>query len=132
MTQQTLYNLGFLTIINDFFKYIQLIIDEKRSDLKDDLSTIELTLISLYKLMVLFIYNNSKHKKLINDQIYLYLYPLKLKNKKVNLVHSIGYFLLNALYNYNFSTQKKITEKTISILNELNDLDWHSFKNIIP
>ena len=133
MAQQTLYNLGFLTIINDFFKYMQIIIEEKRGDLKDDLSTIELILISLYKLMVLFIYNNSKHKKLINDNLYLYIYPLKFKNKTLNLLYSIGYFLLNVLYNNeNFSTQKKITEKSINILEELNDLDWINFKNIIP
>ena len=135
IVQQTLYNLGFITIINDFFNYIRWIIEEKTNELKDDLYSIELILISLYKLMVIFIYNNSKHKKLINDNLHLYIFPLKFKNKKVNLVYSIGYFLLNLLYNYetmNYSTQFKNIEQTINILNELNNLNWLGSKTIIP
>ena len=135
IVQQTLYNLGFITIINNCFKYIQWIIEEKCDELNDDLYSIELILISLYKLMVLFIFNNSKHKQLINDNLYLYIYPLKFKKKKVNLVYSIGYFLLNLLHNYeimNHSSQIKNIEKTIAILSELNNLDWLSCKAIIP
>ena len=135
IVQQTLYNLGFMTIINDFFNYIKWIVDEKRDELKDELSSIELILISIYKLMVLFIYNNSKHKQLINDKLYLYLTPLKFKNKQENLLYSIGYFLINLLHNYesmNYSSQIKNLDKIIIILNELNDLDWLNYKSIIP
>ena len=135
ITQQTLFNLGFMTIIDDLFKYIQWVIEENKDELKDGLESMELILISIYKLMVLFIYNNSKHKKLINDKLYLYIYPLKFKNKKQNLLYSIGYFLLNLLYNnetMGFSGPVEVVEKTIDILNELNYLNWQQYKSIIP
>ena len=54
-----------MTIINNFFNYIKWIADEKRNELKDELTSIELILISIYKLMVLFIFNNPKHKQII-------------------------------------------------------------------
>ena len=135
IVQKTIYNLGFITIINDFFNYIKWIIEEKTDELKGDLNSLELILISLYKIMVLFIYNNPKHKKIINDNLHLYIYPLKFKNKRVNLLYSIGYFLLNLLGGYetmNYSNQLKNLEKTISILNDLKDLDWLGCKLIIP
>ena len=135
IVQQTLYNLGFMTIINDFFKYIQWIIEENTNKLQHNLNSIEQILISIYKLMVLFIYKNSKHKKIINDKLFLYIYPLKFKNKTVNLLYFIGYFLLNLLFNYetmNHSSQMKNIEKKISMLSELNDLKWENYKTIIP
>ena len=135
ITQQTLFNLGFMTIIDDLFKYIQWIIEENKDELKDELESIELILISIYKLMVLFIYNNSKHKKLINDKLYLYIYPLKFKNKNQNLLYSMGYFLLNLLYKNEttgFSGRVEVVEKAIDILNELNYLNWLNYKSIIP
>ena len=135
IVQQTLYNLGFMTIINNFFNYIKWIADEKRNELKDELTSIELILISIYKLMVLFIFNNPKHKQIINDKLYLYITPLKFKNKQENLLYSIGYFLINLLNNYdsmNYTSQVKNFDKAIIILNELNDMNWSNCKSIIP
>ena len=131
IAQQTLYNLGFITIINNLFKYVKWIVEEQRDELKDELYSIELILISIYKLIVLFIHNNSKHKKLITDKLYLYIYPLKFKNKSENLLYFIGYFLLN-LVSINYTRNTKNLDKTITILDELNNLDWINCKSIIP
>ena len=92
-------------------------------------------MISIYKLMVVFIYNNSKHKQIVSDKLYVYITPLKFKNKHENLLYSIGYFLINLLNNYesmNYSSQIKNFDKTIIILNELNELDWLNYKSVIP
>ena len=135
IAQQTLYNLGFITIINDFFNYIKWMVDEKIDELKEELSSVELIMISIYKLMVVFIYNNSKHKQIVSDKLYVYITPLKFKNKHENLLYSIGYFLINLLNNYesmNYSSQIKNFDKTIIILNELNELDWLNYKSVIP
>ena len=137
IVQQTLYNLGFINLINDFFKYIEWLVKRKEEDMKDEyISSIERILISIYKLLVLFIYNNNKHQTIIKEILYLYINPLRIKNKgQFMLFYYLGYFLLNLVYN--FKDKKDLNEiknldKIINTLKLLHELEWNNCKEIIP
>ena len=148
ITQQTLYNLGFINLINEFFEYIEWIV-ENIEELKDELFCVEKILISIYKLLVLFIYKNNKHQTIIKDKLYLYICPLKLKKKGQYMLCYIGYFILNLVYNFknkNELNQIKDIDKIINTLYLLHSgeasnnvsgrtviaFDWNNCKEIIP
>ena len=99
ITQQTLYNLGFINLINQVFEYISWVVKIK-NDFSRELLSLEKILISIYKLLVVFIFDNKKHQYIIREKLYLYLCPLKLKNKSQNILLFIGYFLLNVAYSH--------------------------------
>ena len=141
ITQQTLYNLGFINLINDYFEYIEAIVDKKK-ELRDELfSTIENILISIYKLLVLFIYQNNKHQTLIKEKLNLYICPLRLINKSRYMLYYLGDFILNLIYNFtskNELNEIKNLEKIINTLSGLHELyekkklNWNNCKEIIP
>ena len=134
ITQQTLYNLGFINLINQIFEYISWVVNIK-DDFNDELLALEKILISIYKLLVLFIFDNKKHQFLIKEKLNLYLCPLKLKNKSQDILLFIGYFLLNVVYFFETQddfNQIKNLDNVISSLNILQYLEWGKNKQIIP
>jgi len=135
--QQTLYNLGFISLINEFLEYIEyeVVNKEELKELEGDLKYIEDILISIYKLLVLFIYNNNKHQTLIKDKLYLYICPLRLKKKSQLMLCYIGYFILNLVYNFeskNDLNQIRNLDNVINNLYKLHELDWFGCQEIIP
>ena len=134
MVQQTLFNLGFIELINKIFEYISWVVNTK-DDLNDELSSLENILISIYKLLVLFIFDNQKHLYFIKEKLYSYICPLKLKVKNQNILLFIGYFILNVVY---FFEEKddfieiKHVDRVISSLSILQYLNWERNKKIIP
>ena len=135
ITQQTLYNLGFINLINGYFEYIEWIVNT-RKELREDLfAIIEKILISIYKLLVLFIYQNNKHQTIIKEKLYLYICPLKLINKGQYMLYYLGYFILNLVYNFknkNELNEIKNLDKIIYTLSDLHELEWINCKEIIP
>lgn len=135
--QQTLYNLGFISLVNEFLEYIEyeVVNKEELKELEDDSKCIEDILISIYKLLVLFIYNNNKHQTLIKDKLYLYICPLRLKKKSQLMLCYIGYFILNLVYNFenkNDLNQIRNLDNVINNLYRLHELDWFGCQEIIP
>ena len=134
ITQQTLYNLGFINLINQVFEYISWVVKIK-NDFSKELLSLEKIVISIYKLLVVFIFDNKKHQYIIREKLYLYLCPLKLKNKSQNILLFIGYFLLNVAYFFESQddfNQIKNLDNVIESLNILKYLDWGKNKKIIP
>ena len=134
ITQQTLYNLGFINLINEIFENIYWIVDNV-DELNEQLFCVERILISIYKLLVLFIYKNNKHQAIIKDKLYLYICPLNLKKKGQYMLCYIGYFILNLVYSFrnkNELNQIKDIDKIIDLLYRLHELDWNDCKEIIP
>ena len=132
--QQTLYNLGFINIINQIFEYISWIVNIK-DDFNDEFSSLENILISIYKLLVVFIFDNKRHQFIIKEKLNLYLCPLQLTNKSGTILSFIGYFLLNVVFF--FETQEDFNQirnldHVISSLNLLQYLEWEKNKKIIP
>ena len=68
--QQTLYNLGFIDLINQIFEYISWVVTIKE-ELKNELICLEKILISIYKLLVIFIYGNQKHQFIVREKLYI-------------------------------------------------------------
>ena len=132
--QQMLYNLGFVDLINQIFEYISWIIDN-RDELKDELASIESILITIYKLLVIFIFMNQKHQFIIRDKLYLYIRPLKLNVKSQNILLFIGYFLLNVVSffeSFEDFNQIQHLDEVVGSINTLQNLDWQKNKRIIP
>ena len=133
-TQQTLYNLGFINLINQIFEYISWVVNI-RNNFNNELLSLESILISIYKLLVVFIFGNKKHQFIVKEKLNLYLCPLKLKNKSQDILSFIGYFLLNVVYFFETEedfNQIKNLDKVISSLNILQYLEWEKNKRIIP
>ena len=129
-----LYNLGFVDLINQIFEYISWIIDN-RDELKDELASIESILITIYKLLVIFIFMNQKHQFIIRDKLYLYIRPLKLNVKSQNILLFIGYFLLNVVSffeSFEDFNQIQHLDEVVGSINTLQNLDWQKNKRIIP
>ena len=134
ITQQTLYNLGFINLINQVFEYISWVVNIK-DDFSEELLSLERILISIYKLLVVFIFDNKKHQFIIKEKLNLYLCPLKLTNKSGEILSFIGYFLLNVVYFFESQddfNQIKNLDHVISSLNILQYLEWEKNKKIIP
>ena len=134
VTQITLYNLGFIELINQIFEYISWIVNIK-DDFNDELLSLENILISIYKLLVVFIFDNKRHQFIIKEKLNLYLCPLQLTNKSGRILSFIGYFLLNVVYFFEEQedfNQIKNLDHVISSLNLLQYLEWDKNKKIIP
>ena len=134
VTQQTLFNLGFVDIINQIFEYISWVVNIK-DDFNNELCCLEKILISIYKLLVVFIFDNKKHQFIIKEKLNLYLCSLKLKNKSKNILYFIGYFLLNVVYfveSQDEFNQIKNLDNVMDSLSVLQHLDWKKNKEIIP
>ena len=132
--QQTLYNLGFVDLVNQIFEYISWIVDTK-DELKDELVLLEKILISIYKLLVIFINENEKHQFIIREKLFLYICPLKLNIKSKDMLLFIGYFLLNVVdffESYEDFNQIQNLDEVIASLNNLKNLEWGKNKSIIP
>ena len=132
--QQTFYNLGFIDLINQIFEYIAWVVEIK-DELKDELVSLERILISIYKLLAIFIFNNQKHQFIIREKLFLYIQPLKLNIKSQDILMFIGYFLLNVAYflesKEDFNQIQNLDEVILSI-NNLKSLDLAKNKRIIP
>ena len=131
--QATLYNLGFIDLINQIFEYISWV-SNIRDDFSDELSSLEKILISIYKLLVVFIFDNKKHQYLIKEKLNLYLCPLKLQNSP-NTLSFIGYFLLNVVYFFETEddfNQIRNLNSVMDSLSLLQYLEWEKNKKIIP
>ena len=132
--QQTLYNLGFIDLANQIFEYISWVITIK-NELKNELVSLEKILISLYKLLVIFIFDNQKHQFIIREKLYIYICPFKLNIKSQDILLFIGYFLLNIVYffeSYEDFNQIQCLDEVISSINILKNIDWGKNKRIIP
>ena len=130
--QQTLYNLDFISFINDYFTYIE---TEIRSELTGDLFCVEETLVSLYKILVVFISDNERNQSIIKNRLYLYICPLKIKNISSSLLKSLNYFLYHLIYNLgNKKDYEKISHIDIVVdrLYLLHQLDWNLHKKVMP
>ena len=131
--QQTLYNLGFIDLINQIFEYISWVVDIK-DELKEELASLEKILISIYKLLSIFIFNNKKHQFIIREKLFLYIQPLKLNIKSLDILAFIGYFLLNVAYFFETKedfNQIQHLDEVITSINNLKNLDWAKNKKII-
>ena len=134
IVQQTLYNLGFIELITQIFEYISWIVND-RKDLEDELISLERILVSIYKILVLFIFDNQKHQFIIREKLYLYICPLKLKIKSRNILLFVGYFLLNVIYFFDELddfNQINHLDNIIATLSFLQYLHWDNNKQIIP
>ena len=134
IVQQTLYNLGFIELITQIFEYISWIVND-RKDLEDELISLEKILVSIYKILVLFIFDNQKHQFIIREKLYLYICPLKLKIKSRNILLFVGYFLLNVIYFFDELddfNQINHLDNIIATLSFLQYLHWDNNKQIIP
>ena len=132
--QQTIYNLGFISFINDFFTYIDKL-SETKSELTGDLLCLEEILISIYKILVVFITDNQKCRTVVENMLYLYLCPLKIKKISYNLLNSLNYCLFHLVYNLESKEDYgKIRHIDIVIdrLYLLHKLDWNKYKKIMP
>ena len=132
--QQTLYNLDFILFINEFFTYIDKL-SETKSELSGDLSCLEETLISLYKILVVFITNNEINHSLIKNKLYLYICPLKLKIISSSLLYYLNYFIYHLVYKYenkNDYVEISHIDKVINRLYLLHQLDWKLHKEVMP
>ena len=132
--QQTLYNLGFISFINDFFSYIDKL-SETKSELTGDLLCLEESLISIYKMLVVFFANNEKLQSIIKNKLYLYICPLKIKKISSSLLYSLNYFLFHLVYNFeSIKDYGKISNIDVVIdrLYLLHQLDWNLHKNVMP
>ena len=131
--QQTLYNLGFVDLINKIFEYVSWVVNI-RNELRDELVLLEQILIAIYKLLVVFSFQNQKHQIIIREKLYIYLYPLKLNIKSRDILLFIGYFLINifSFKTYEDFNQIQHLDEVIGSLNFLENLDWGKNKIIIP
>jgi len=132
--QQTLLNLDFIYIINEFFKIIDKLFDTQ-SELVGDLNCIEETFITIYKILVVFFNKNEKNKCLVKDQLYLYICPLKIKKISSELLLYINYFIFHLVNEIETkSDYNKINNIDIVINNLffLHQLDWNNHKKVIP
>ena len=132
--QQTLYNLGFIDLINQIFEYISWVVTIKE-ELKNELICLEKILISIYKLLVIFIYGNQKHQFIVREKLYIYICPLKLNIKSQDILLFIGYFLLNVVAffeSHEDFNQIQHLDEVINTINILKNLDWSKNKRIIP
>ena len=132
--QQTLLNLDFIYILNEFFKVIDKLFDTQL-ELVGDLYCIEETFISIYKILVVFFNKNEENKSLVKDQLYLYICPLKLKKISSELLFYLNYFIFHLVNEIQTkSDYNKINNIDIVINNLffLHQLDWNNYKNVIP
>ena len=132
--QQTLYNLGFVELINQIFEYISWVVSI-RDEFKGELISLESILISIYKLLVIFVCNNEKNQSIIREKLYMYICPLQLNMKSENILLFIGYFILNVACSFNSVedfNQMQCLDEVISSINTLKDIDWKKNKEIIP
>ena len=132
--QQTIYNLGFISFINNFFAYIDKL-SEIISELTCDLLCLEEALISIYKLLVVFIIDNENNQSIIKNRLYLYICPLKIKKISSPLLKSLNEFLFNLVCNFKSKEDYgKIShiDKVVDRLYLLHKLDWNKHKDIMP
>ena len=132
--QQTLLNLDFIYIINEFFTNVDRLFDTQL-ELVGDLNCIEETFITIYKILFVFFNKNEKNKSLVKDQLYLYICPLKIKKISSKLLYSINYFIFHLVNKIETkSDYNKINNIDIVINNLffLHQLDWNNHKNSIP
>ena len=132
--QQTLYNLGFIDFIVEFFTYIDKL-TELKADLEGEFRQLEEAIISIYKILVPFFYNNSNNEAFIRLRLYLLICPLKFKSISNNLLYSINYFIYHLVYNFKSKTDYlKISfiDKVIDELFLLHQLDWNLHKDVMP
>ena len=132
--QQTLYNLGFIELINQIFEYISWVVTIKE-ELKNELVCLEKILISIYKLLVIFIFDNHKHQFIVREKLFIYICPLKLNIKSQDILLFIGYFLLNVVYPFESEedfNQIQHLDEVVNTINMLKNIDWGKNKRIIP
>ena len=132
--QQTLYNLGFVELINQIFEYISWVVST-RDEFIGELISLESILISIYKILVIFVCNNEKNQSIIREKLYMYICPLQLNMKSENILLFIGYFILNVACSFNSVedfNQMQCLDEVISSINTLKDIDWKKNKEIIP
>ena len=132
--QKTLNNLEFIDFLVQFFEYI-----DKLTILKDDLEgefkSLEDSIISIYKILVAFIYKNNNTQSFIKLRLYLFLCPLKFKNISQDLLYSVNYFLFHLVENYKCKLDyAKISniEDVIDKLYQMHYLDWSKHKRNMP
>ena len=128
--QLSLYNLRFIYVINQYFKYINFLAENK-SELVGDLSCIEETLIIIYKLLIAFIHNNDSHLSVIKNRLYLYLCPLKLKKLSSDLSYSISKFLYHLVSDFKSTNDYGKISHIDEVLNNiylLHQIDWSLHK----
>ena len=132
--QQSLYNLRFIYLINEYFTHIDKLAENK-SELVGDLFCIEETLITIYKILIPFIHKNDKQQYIIKNRLYLYICPLKLKKLSSNLSQSISKFLHHLVSDFKSkSDYGKIghMDKVINNLYLLHQIDWNLHKKAMP
>ena len=132
--QRTLYNLDFIDFIVDFFGYIDKL-TELKSDLEGEFKVLEEAIISIYKILVAFIHNDSDYQSLIKFRLYLFICPLKLKNISSDLLYSINYFIFHLVHNFkNKNDYAKIShiDNVIDKLYLLHQIDWQKHKRVMP
>ena len=132
--QQTLYNLRFIYLINEYFTHIDKLASIK-SELVGDLFCIEETLITIYKILVAFISNNEKHQSIVKNRLYLYICPLKIKKISSSLLYSVNYFIFHLVCNFETKNDYGKISHIDNVVNELyllHQLDWNLHKNVMP
>ena len=130
--QQALFNLTFIDLIVNFFKYVDKL-SEIEPDLEGKLKVLEKSIISIYKISVPFFYNNSRIQSLIKLNLYLFICPLKFKKISSELLYSINYFIYHLVYNFeNKIDYAKISNmnNVIDLLFSLHQIDWNINKDV--
>ena len=125
--QQTLYNLSFIYLINEYFNQIDKLASIK-SELVGDLFCIEETLITIYKILVVFISNNERNQSIVKNRLYLYICPLKIKKISSSLLYSINYFIFHLVCNFKTKNDYGKISHIDNVVNELyllHQLDWN-------
>ena len=133
--QQTLFNLGFVDFINEFFGYYDWLIHEIKIISDSEMNCLENILISIYKLMSVFIYINDKHQVIIKNKLFLYLCPLNSEKVSQNILLYVGYFLLNLVRDFEDTSdfnQIKNPNLILNILNSLKNINWKENSLVVP
>ena len=134
LVQQTLYNLDFIVLINDFFEYIDKLM-ENRAEFDHELICLEESMIIIYKILYVFFKNNPKHQSMVKSHLYLYLCPLKLKKINPELFKSLNYFLFHLVHNIKDKADyDKIShiDVVINRLYLLHEKEQNLHKNSLP
>ena len=132
--QKSLYNLGFIYFINEYFNLVDKL-SENKSELVGDLFCIEESLIKIYKILEVFIAKNEKNQSIVKNRLYLYICPLQIKKLSQNLLKSINNFIFNLVYNFKKrSDYGKISniDLVVKRLYLLHQIDWNEQKDVMP
>ena len=141
LIQQVLFNLGFESILTKFMQKSNDIINKftetKPNDsnyihFNDCIKNILKCLEEIYNLLSFFIRNNKKHQKIIEEQIEVILFPIKLTNKITkNVMISLSIFLIEFLRDFNLNELNNV-ENFIKLLTYIINYEWKENKDLIP